>query len=59
LVIGCSGLRSTVDGVRLVVVVLRRGGRKTLSAGAHPGVFVLGWALVGGSDGRLDLAAVP
>jgi hypothetical protein len=59
LVIGCSGLGFTVDGAGLVVVVLRRGGRETLSAGAHPGVFVLGWALVGGSDGRLEVAAVP
>jgi hypothetical protein len=60
LVIGCSSrLRSAVDGARLVVVVLRRGGPETLSAAADPGVFVLGWALVGGGDVRLEVAAVP
>ena len=59
MVIGCSGLRSAVDAARLVVVVLRRVGPETLSAAADPGVFVLGWALVGGGDVRLEVAAVP
>lgn len=56
---GRSGLRSAVDGARLVVVVLRRGGPETLSAAAGPAVFTLGWALVGGGDVRLEVAAVP
>ena len=59
MVMGCSGLRSAVDGVRLVVVVLRRGGPETLSAAADPGVFMPGWVLVGGGDVRLEVVAVP
>ena len=59
MVIGCSGLWSAVDGARLVVVVLRRGGHVILSAAADPGVFMLGWVLVGGGDVRLEVAAVP
>ena len=56
---GCSGLSSAVDGVWLVVGVLRRGGPETLSAAADRGVFMLGWVLVGGGDVRLEVAAVP
>ena len=56
---GCSGLRSVVYGAGPVVVVLRRGGPETLSAAADPGVFMLGWVLLGGGDVRLEVAAVP
>jgi hypothetical protein len=56
---GCSDLRSAVDGAGLVMVVLHRGGPETLSAAADPGVFMLGWVLVGGGDVRLEVAAVP
>jgi pimeloyl-ACP methyl ester carboxylesterase len=59
LVIGCSGLRSAVDGARLVVVLLRWGGLETLSAAADPGDLVLGRVLVGGGDVRLEVVAVP
>jgi hypothetical protein len=59
LVIGCSGLRSAVDGARLVVVVLRRVNLETFSAAADPGVFMLGWVVVGGGDVRREVAAVP
>ena len=55
---GCSGLRSAVDGARLVVVVRRRGGPETLSAAADPGDIGLGWVLVGDGDVRLEVAAV-
>ena len=59
LVMGCSGLRSAVESVRLVVVVLRRGGLEMFSAAADPGVFMLGWVVVGGGDVRREVAAVP
>jgi hypothetical protein len=55
----CSGLRSAVDGARLVVVVLCGGGPETFSAAADPGVFVLCWVVVGGGDVRREVAAVP
>ena len=56
---GCSGLRSAVEGVRLVVVALRRGGPEMLSTAADPGVFMLGWVLVGGGDVRREVVAGP
>ena len=56
---GCSGPRSAVDGVRLVAVALRRGGPEMLSTAADPGVFMLGWVLVGGGDVRREVAAGP
>jgi hypothetical protein len=59
LVMGCSGLGSAVDGARLVVVVLRRGGPETLFAATDLGGLMLVWVLVGGGDVRLEVAAVP
>jgi hypothetical protein len=55
---GCSGLGSAVDGARLVVVVLRRGGPETLFAATDLGGLMLVWVLVGGGDVRLEVVAV-
>jgi hypothetical protein len=57
LVMGCGGLRSAVDGPRLVVGLLCGVGLEILFAAALPADLVLGWVLVGGRDVGREVAA--